>query len=43
MVGGVCHIPPFGCHIDCFFFDVDDTKPLDMADSIIGYIAEIIK
>ena len=43
MAGGWLAHSAFRLSHRLFFFDVDDTKPLDMADSIIGYIAEIIK
>lgn len=44
----ICTLKYSGTILKCIFgdgqtFDVDDTKPLDIADSIIGYIAEIIK
>lgn len=44
----ICTLKYTGTILKCIFvdgqtFDVDDTKPLDIADSIIGYIAEIIK
>jgi hypothetical protein len=44
----ICTLKYSGTILKCIFFDgqtfdVDDTKPLDLADSIIGYIAEIIK
>lgn len=44
----ICTLKYSGTILKCIFvdgqtFDVDDTKPLDIADAIIGYIAEIIK
>ena len=44
----ICTLKYSGTILKCIFvdgqtFDVDDTKPLDIADSIIGNIAEIIK
>lgn len=44
----ICTLKYSGTKLKCIFFDgqtfdVDDTKPLDLTDSIIGYIAEIIK
>lgn len=44
----ICTLKYSGTILKCILgdgqtFDVDDTKPLDIADSIIGYIAEIIK
>ena len=44
----ICTLKYSGTILKCIFgdgqtFDVDDTKPLDIVDSIIGYIAEIIK
>lgn len=44
----ICILKYTGTKLKCIFvdgqtFDVDDTKPLDIADSIIGNIAEIIK
>lgn len=44
----ICTLKYMGTILKCIFvdgqtFDVDDTKPLDIADSIIGYIAGIIK
>jgi len=44
----ICTMKYSGTILKCIFmngqtFDVDDTKPLDIEDSIIGYVAEIIK
>lgn len=44
----ICTLKCSGTILKCILgdgqtFGVDDTKPLDIADSIIGYIAEIIK
>ena len=44
----ICTLKYSGTILKCIFvdgqtFDVDDTKPLDTADSIIGYVVKIIK
>ena len=44
----ICILKYTGTKLKCIFadgqtFDVDDTKPLDMSNSIIGHIAELLK
>lgn len=44
----ICTLKYSGTILKCIIvdgqtFDVDDTKPLDTADSIIGYVVKIIK
>lgn len=44
----ICTLKYSGTILKCIFvdgqtFDVDDTKPLDTEDSIIGYVVKIIK
>ena len=44
----ICTLKYTGTILKCIFvdgqtFDIDDTKPLDIADAIIGYIADFVR
>lgn len=44
----ICTLKYTGTILKCIFvdgqtFDIDDTKPLNIADAIIGYIADFVR
>lgn len=44
----ICTLKYSGTKLRCFFadgqsFDIDDTKPLNITDTLIGYLAELFK